>query len=154
MHKSMMRGAMIVVACLALAAGAAAARDLVNVDETGLAVEGYDPVAFHSEGKAVKGKNGITARHRGATYRFASAENKEKFESAPNRYAPAFGGFCAYGASNGYAAPVKIETWQVVEGRLLLNYDLEVKALFDADREGFLKKADRNWPSIVEKEGK
>jgi len=154
MRKSKLHGTMIVVAVLALASGAAAAKELVNVDDNGLALEGYDPVAFHTEGKAVKGKSEITFRHRGATYRFASPENRAKFESEPDRYAPAFGGFCAYGASNGYAAPVEIETWQLFDGRLLLNYDLQIKAKFDADRKGYLEKADRNWPSIVEKEGK
>ena len=154
MRKSVLHGTMIVVAVLVLASSAAAAKELVNVDGSGLALEGYDPVAFHTEGKAVQGKDEITFRHGGATYRFASLESKEKFASAPDRYAPAFGGFCAYGASNGYAAPVKIETWQIFGGRLLLNYDLEVKAKFDADRKGYLEKADRNWPTIVEKEGK
>jgi YHS domain-containing protein len=148
-----MHRARILVTCLVLATGAATAKELVNVDKHGVALDGYDPVALFTEGKTVKGNVQITARHRGAIYRFASPEARAEFESAPDRYAPAFGGFCAYGASKGYPAPVKIETWQIYQGRLLLNYDLEVKALFDADRDGYLAKADANWPSIVEEKG-
>jgi len=150
----MRRHAAIFTVSLILATGAATAEDLVNVDRTGLALEGYDPVAFFTEGRALEGQTGITTRHRGATYRFRSPENKAMFETEPDRYAPAFGGFCAYGAAKGYTAPVKIETWQIFQDRLVLNYDHKVKALFDVDRGGFLGKADANWPSIVAREGK
>jgi hypothetical protein len=133
---------------------APAGKTLVNVNDKGIALQGYDPVAFFSAGRPTKGDPSITARHAGATYWFATSENKAAFEAAPDRYAPAFGGFCAYGASNGYTAPVEIGTWQIVDGRLLLNYNQSIRKKFDADRAAYLQKADANWPGIVEKEGK
>jgi YHS domain-containing protein len=143
----------MLVACLILASAPAFAKDLVNVDKEGLALQGHDPVAFFTDGRPVKGDPAITAKHRGATYRFTSAASREAFAKEPDRYAPAFGGFCAYGLSQGYTAPIEIGTWQIVEGRLLLNYNASVKKKFDADRAGLLKKADSNWPGLVEKQG-
>lgn len=127
---------------------------LVNVNAKGVALQGYDPVAFFSNEHPAKGDPSIITRHAGATYWFATSENKATFEAAPERYVPAFGGYCAYGASNGYAAPVEIDTWQIVDGRLLLNYNKSIRRKFDADRAAYLRKADANWPGIVEKEGK
>jgi YHS domain-containing protein len=134
-------------------AQAPAGKTLVNVNDKGVALQGYDPVSFFSNTPA-KGDPALTLRHEGATYWFATSENKAAFEAAPERYTPAFGGYCAYGASNGYTAPVEIETWQVVDGRLLLNYNKSIRKKFDADRAEYLRKADANWPGIVEKEGK
>jgi YHS domain-containing protein len=127
---------------------------LVNVNDKGIALQGYDPVSFFSDGRPAKGNPALTLRHEGATYWFATSENKATFEAAPERYVPAFGGYCAYGASNGYTAPVEIDTWQIVDGRLLLNYNKSIRKKFDADRAAYLQKADANWPGIVEKEGK
>ncbi len=131
-----------------------ATKVLVNVDARGVALEGHDPVAFFSDGRPTKGDPSITAGHAGATYHFATAENRAAFEAEPERYVPAFGGYCAYGASKGYPAKVEIDTWQIFEGRLLLNYSKSVRKTFDTDRAAYLKKADANWPKIVEKEGK
>jgi YHS domain-containing protein len=135
-------------------AQAPAGKILVNVNDKGVALQGYDPVSFFSNGHPAKGDPTLSVRHDGATYWFATAENKATFEAAPERYVPAFGGYCAYGASNGYTAPVEIDTWQIVAGRLLLNYNKSIRKKFDADRAAYLRKADANWPGIVEKEGK
>lgn len=135
-------------------AAAAAAKDLVNVDRRGLALEGHDPVAFFVDGRPLLGDPAFTASHRGATYRFASREHQALFTADPDRYAPAFGGFCAYALSRGSTAPVEIETWQIFDGRLLLNYNLQVKAKFDVDRAALLARADANWPGLVEAEGR
>src|SRR5262252_7376885 len=97
-------------------------KTLVNVDRKGFALQGYDPVAFFTQSRPVKGM-------------------------------AQFGGFCAYGASRGHTAPVKIEAWQIVNGRLLMQYDLGVKKDFNKDQQGNLQKADKNWPGIVAKKG-
>ncbi len=127
---------------------------LVNVDKEGLALQGYDPVAFFTMSHAMAGKAEITAVFRGATYRFASAENKALFEQDPAKYEPAFGGFCAYGVSQGGTYPVDISTFQILHGQLVLNKTPKVKELFDADREANYQKAITKWPGIVEKKGK
>lgn len=136
------------------ASPAPAFRFLRNLDQRGLALQGYDAVAFFTEGKAVKGSSEFLLQHQGATYLFASDAHLELFKQDPARYEPAFGGYCAYGVSQGHLAPVQIDTWQIQAGRLLLNYDGGIRRRFDKDRERLLSKADHNWPEIVAKKGK
>ncbi|HXI20490.1 MAG TPA: YHS domain-containing (seleno)protein [Gemmatimonadales bacterium] len=146
-------GAALVVAVTA-AAQVPAGKALVNVDSHGVALQGYDPVAFFSDSQPVRGHSDLTASYRGATYNFASAEHQRMFQAAPERYAPQFGGYCAYGVSQGHTAPVEISTWQIRDGRLLLNYSAAVRRRFDADLARYLAQADHNWPGLVEREGK
>ena len=132
----------------------AAAKDLQNLDRDGVAIQGYDPVAFFTDHKPVKGTSQFQSDYHGAKYYFASAEHKAAFDKEPAQYEPQFGGYCAYGASQGHPAPIKIEAWQIVNGRLLMQYDLDVKGKFNKDQQGNLHKADQNWPGIIEKYGK
>lgn len=132
----------------------AAAKDLLNLDGSGVAIQGYDPVAFFTDNRPVKGNPQFQSDYHGAKYYFASAEHKTAFDQEPNKYEPQFGGYCAYGASRGNKAPVKIEAWQIVNGRLLMQYDLDVKSDFNKDQQGNLRKADQNWPGLIEKYGK
>jgi hypothetical protein len=143
-----------VLALIAAAATPVLAKDLVNTDDQGLALDGYDPVAFFTLQAAVMGDGGITATFRGATYRFASAENRAAFEAAPETYAPAYGGFCAMGVAMGQLYKVDIRTWQVVGERLVFNKSQEVREMFDANREANLARADANWPKLVEAHGR
>ena len=128
-------------------------KTLVNVDRKGLALQGYDPVAFFTQSRPVKGLAQFESTYNGARYLFVSAEDKALFDANPAKYEPQFGGFCAYGASQGHTAPIKIEAWQIVNGRLLMQYDLGVKEEFNKDQQGNLQKADKNWPGIVAKKG-
>ncbi len=131
------------------------AKELVNINKAGVAVQGYDVVAFFSVSAAVKGAPDWTAEDRGATYWFSSRENRDAFIKEPGKYAPAFGGFCAWAISEKKTtAPVDVATWQIVEGRLILNYDADIKAKFDRAALRHLKQADLNWPGVVEKKGK
>lgn len=129
-------------------------RRLVNVDREGLALQGYDPVAFHTLGKAVPGRSDLAARFDGATYRFASAEHRTLFEGDPGRYAPAFGGYCAYGVSQGGLFPVDISTAQILDGRLVLNKNPRVRALFDRAPGERMRQADGEWPGLIRRHGK
>ncbi|HEV3008587.1 MAG TPA: YHS domain-containing (seleno)protein [Burkholderiales bacterium] len=122
-----------------------------NVDSSGLALKGYDPVAYFSEKKPVPGKPEFTARHEGATYRFASAANRDAFAAAPAKYAPQYGGYCAFGAASGYKAPIEPDAWTVVDGKLYLNYNRSVRSQWSSDIPGFVRKADANWPAIRSK---
>lgn len=146
-----MRKVPALLSIIVLAVAIAHSAELVNVDKAGLALQGYDPVAFFVEGKAIPGNPAITASHQGAIYRFSSEQHREAFGKDPNRFAPAFGGFCAYAVSRNQTAPVEIGTWQILHDRLVLNYDAKVRTLFDAEREENLKKADMNWPSLMVK---
>jgi len=130
------------------------AKTLQNLDKNGAAIQGYDPVAFFTQNKPVKGNPELHSSYRGATYYFASAEDKASFDAAPAKYEPQFGGFCAYGVSRGNLVPIKVEAFQIVNGRLLLQYDLDVKEKFNKDTSGNLQKADQNWPGLVEKKGR
>jgi len=127
---------------------------LLNVDKEGVAVQGYDPVAFFTDNKPVKGKEAFVARHKGATYRFASKENRDLFKKNPEKYAPVFGGYCAYGVSRNKLVEIDVEAFQIVDGRLLLQYSKGVREDFNKDVKGNLKKAETNWPGLVEKKGK
>ena len=129
-------------------------KTLLNLDKQGIAIQGYDPVAFFTQNRPVKGRPEFESKYNGARYLFASAEDKSTFDANPAKYEPQFGGFCAYAASQNHTAPVKIEAFQIVNGRLLMQYDLDIREKFNKDTQGNLQKADKNWPGIVQKEGK
>jgi YHS domain-containing protein len=129
-------------------------KTLQNLDKAGLAIQGYDPVAFFTDGKPVKGKPEFTANHKGATYRFASQEHKDLFVKNPEKYEPQFGGYCAYGVSKNGLYSIEPEAFQIVDGKLLLQYDKGARDNFNKDAKGNLSKANANWPGLVEKKGK
>ncbi len=132
----------------------ASAKELQNLDHNGVAIQGYDPVAFFTDNRPVKGNAQFQSEYSGAKYYFASSEHKATFDKEPAKYEPQFGGYCAYGVGHSTRAPIKIEAWQIVNGRLLMQYDLDIKNKFNQDQQGMLKKADENWPGLVEKYGK
>jgi YHS domain-containing protein len=145
---------LMVVALLSLLPSLAGAKSLVNIDKTGLGLKGYDPVAYFTENRPVKGNPQFVSTYNGARYQFASAANKATFDANPAKYEPQFGGFCAYAASEGHTAKIEPEAFEILNGRLLLQYDLDVREMFNKDPQGRLKKADSNWPGLVEKYGK
>ena len=114
----------------------------------GLAIRGYDPVAYFRDGGPRPGKPEFSVRHGGATWRFASAEHKALFEADPARYLPAYGGFCAYGTSRGYLVKIEPEAWSIVDGRLYLNYDLGVRRTWLGRTRTYIARADGNWPRL------
>ncbi len=150
-----MKKALLLLVCL-LASSAVFAQNksLQNLDKQGVAIQGYDPVAFFTQGKPVKGQSQFESSYKGAKYLFASAEDKATFDANPAKYEPQFGGFCAYAVSEGHTAPVKVEAFMIVNGRLLMQYDLDIRKTFEKDPQGRLAKADKNWPAIVDKQGR
>ena len=136
------------LAALLLAGAALAEKPGIFADGAG-AIRGYDPVAYFTEGKPVKGKAEFTHQWKGATWRFASAANRDRFAAAPEKYAPQYGGYCAYGVASGYAVKTEPDAWSVVDGKLYLNYDRSVQASWVKDIPGYIRKADANWPAVA-----
>lgn len=129
---------------------AEAAQPEINVSKASKsAIHGHDPVAYFKQGKPVPGSKDFTARYKGATWRFVSAENRDLFEADPDAYAPQYGGHCAYAASRGYFADADPVAWRIHNGKLYLNYNLQVKRLWENDVDGHIVKADANWPGML-----
>jgi YHS domain-containing protein len=116
----------------------------------GVAVGGYDPVAYFTEEKPVKGSEDFTLQHAGATWRFASAENRATFEADPAKYSPQYGGYCAYAVAKGSTAKAEPDAWTIHDGKLYLNFDKSVQAIWEKDIPGYVTQADANWPSVLE----
>ncbi len=134
---------------LGLAAGAAAALEPVFSTSSGGAIRGYDPVAYFTEGRPVEGKSAHRFEWMGATWSFASAENRAAFEADPEKYAPRYGGYCAWAVSRGYTASIVPEAWRIVEGALYLNYSLAVRERWAKDLPGNIARAEVNWPRLL-----
>jgi YHS domain-containing protein len=130
---------------------AAAAGPDVNVTITGLALRGYDPVAYFTDGKPIPGDYRITARYNEATYRFASQEHKILFETNPVKYLPQYGGFCAFGAAKGVKVDGDPAVWKIVDDKLYLNLAPPVYDRWSEDIPGNVKSANDNWPSLKDK---
>lgn len=118
----------------------------VNIDEKGIAIHGYDPVAYFVEKKPVAGKLSLKHPWSGAIWLFSNTNNQQAFINAPEKYAPQFGGFCAYAASSGAFADTEPDAWSVVNGKLYLNYNLTVRGIWNSNRKEFIKKAEQHWP--------
>ena len=117
----------------------------------GPAIGGHDPVSYFREGRARKGLQEFSHRWQATTWLFATAEHRDLFESDPTRYAPAYGGWCAFGVAEGYAAESDPENaWTIYRGRLYLNWDAEVAAEWRGDTETLLEKSEANWPEVEE----
>jgi len=115
-----------------------------------LAVQGYDPVAYFTDGKPVKGSKDFATEYKGATFRFASAANLAKFMADPGAYAPQYGGYCAWAVSQGYTAKGDAKNWKIVDGKLYLNYNTSIQKKWEADIPGFIASADTHWPELVD----
>lgn len=143
------------ILALFLLPGTLFAADLVNVSGASrVAIDGFDPVAFFTDSRPVNGSPDFQVMYQGSTYFFASGEHKKRFEENPHRYVPQYGGFCAYGAALDALFPVDINTWQIRNGKLYLNLNPEISKKFNADFDGNIAKADKNWPGLVARNGK
>ena len=118
----------------------------INADPHGkITLQGYDPVAFHAAGKPMRGDPAISAEYLGYRYLFSSDANKAAFEKQPEDYLPAYGGYCAYGVSIDVLAPVEIDTWEIIDGRLVLQFSQGAKQKFGEHTDENVRTADENW---------
>ena len=113
------------------------------------AIKGYDPVAYFTQGQPVKGSDQYTFEWMGATYKFANTENLALFEADAKKYAPQYGGYCAYAVSQGYTASIAPEAFSIVEGKLYLNYSLSVREQWSRNIPGRIAAGDKNWPGVL-----
>ena len=111
----------------------------------GVAIKGYDAVAYFTENQAVAGNSQYSYQWMDVTWYFATAENLKKFKKDPVKYAPQYGGFCAYAVSKGSVADTDPTAWSVVNGKLYLNFNSSVKTLWECNKTGFIQQANANW---------
>lgn len=123
----------------------------VNVDESRVAIKGYDPVAYFTEAKPVKGNSAFSEEHMGATYYFSSAEHQTMFQGAPEKYAPQYGGYCAYGVSKEYKFDIDPEAWAVVDDKLYLNLNKTVQTRWVGNKDELIIEANDIWTQIADK---
>lgn len=135
---------------LALWSGAALALDSVNQSWFGsVAIKGTDPVAYFTQGRPMEGSKAHQFIWKGAKWRFANAKHREMFAANPERYAPQYGGYCAWAVSQGYTAGIDPDAWKIVESKLYLNNSKSVQAQWLADMKALIQQADVNWPRLL-----
>ena len=137
----------LVVASGAALAGKPASQ--VNIDSGGYAIDRYDPVAYFTQGRPVRGRTDLTAEYEGATYAFSSEANRDLFLGDPAKYTPQYGGFCAYGVAYGTKSPIDPEEWEIVDGKLFFLINPATKSLWDRKKEIYIDRADKAWQSIA-----
>ncbi|MBC8153588.1 MAG: YHS domain-containing protein [Bacteroidetes bacterium] len=118
------------------------------------AIRGYDPVAYFTDNRPVKGLKNLTYAWQGATWSFASQANLNAFRAAPEKYAPQYGGYCAYGLSEGHKAPTDPDAFTIVDEKLYLNYNPKVRTLWSKDRDTRIRTANEKWPKLKDEPGK
>ena len=115
----------------------------------GLAIRGADTVAYFAGKGPVDGKSVFSHEWKGAKWLFASAENRDKFAANPMRYAPQYGGYCAFAIAKGKTKSIVPEAWTIIDDKLYLNYSLGVRKRWLKDTAGYINQADANWPGVL-----
>jgi len=129
-------------------------KKLLNVDKDGAAVHGFDPVAYFSEGKAIKGDLRFHSNYEGATYYFQSSAAKEAFDKDPGKYAPQYGGYCAMAMTMGELEDVDPNYFLVHHGKLLLQRNEKAHMMFAKNPVANHQKADESWERMQTQQGK
>lgn len=142
-------GSMIIAMLMVLSLPAHAKPPIYTTFFSDLAVAGYDTVAYFTENQAVKGSKQFKTEYKGATWRFKNADNLATFKANPEKYAPQYGGYCAWAVANNDTAKGDPHQWTIHSGKLYLNYDAEIQSRWLKDKEGFINAADKNWPNVI-----
>lgn len=112
------------------------------------AVGGHDPVAYFTEGTPTEGSSEFSTTYQGAEFRFASQQNLDTFLAEPAKYAPQYGGYCAYAVANGQTAKGNPDNWTIVDGKLYLNLNDKIQKRWDANQAGYIADANVSWPEL------
>jgi YHS domain-containing protein len=136
----------IAIAVFALLSASVQAGEFFETD--GVALRGYDPVAYFVSSEPQKGQAQYSYEYKGSKFYFASDANKRAFVAMPEKYAPQFGGYCAFGTAQGYKVSTQPDAFAIVEDKLYLNYDKKVQGIWRQDVPGNIAKAEKNWPEV------
>lgn len=148
--KTLMLAIAFVVTPLAVAGPALADKPAIWTSiGTNVAIRGYDPVAYFTVGRPTQGVASFKASYQGAEFRFANAANRAAFIANPSRYAPQYGGYCAWAVSQGSTAGIDPNAWAIVDGKLYLNYNANIQSRWQGNRAQFIVAANRNWPLVL-----
>lgn len=139
---------LLLAAVFSLAACSASAQQSEVFQKDGAAINGYDPVAFFTEQKPIKGSLQYTTEWNNAMWLFSTPANRDSFARAPHKYAPQYGGYCAYGMADGHKAPTETGTWAIIKGKLYFNYNQKVKEIWNKNTEKFIQQANTNWETV------
>jgi YHS domain-containing protein len=142
---------MIIAAILAAGTTQIMAQRGEVFSDSSAAIRGYDPVGYFTQNKAVKGDRKFVHEWKNTRWYFSSQQNMDAFVHEPEKYAPQYGGYCAYGCSNGYKAPTDPQAWTIVNGKLYLNYNVDVRSEWSKNKNERIEKADKNWEKIKNK---
>ena len=139
-------GALLTVQLVTAIAGTPV--DPVNKNHAGIAIKGYDTVAYFRDGKPAKGSSEYSHSWKGATWHFSGAANRDLFAADPEMSAPQFGGYCAWAVGHGYTANIDPDSWKIIAGKLYLNYSKDVQRKWQADSVRLITDGNRNWPNL------
>lgn len=146
-----MKNLLMMVVLVLITGYAALAQKSPTFIHSGKAIKGYDPVAYFTDSKPVVGNDSLSLEWNNASWYFATRKNLELFRKTPEKYAPQYGGYCAFGLSNGYKAQTDPQAWTIENGKLYLNYNLNVREEWNKNRKERIEKADKNWPDVKDK---
>jgi hypothetical protein len=118
----------------------------------GVAIRGYDPVAYFISRQAIKGSKDFPVNYKAAIWNFSTKQNADLFKANPEKYMPQYGGYCAYDLADGHKAPTEPDAWTIVNDKLYLNYDKDVQGKWNKKQTEYIITADKNWPSVKDKE--
>lgn len=127
-----------------------AGKSPINKTWGGVAIEGYDTVAYFTQSAPVKGSKRFSYNWQGASWRFANQEHLDLFKAEPEKYAPRFGGYCAWAVAQNSTAGIDPQAWKIVDGKLYLNYSLKIQGKWEQDIPGNIAKAEENWPTVLD----
>jgi YHS domain-containing protein len=119
--------------------------------DSGIAIRGFDTVAYFTQGKPVKGSADYVVNWSGATWQFASQEHADLFKADPEAYAPQYGGYCAYGVAQDYLVKIEGDQWKIEDGKLYLNYDRKVQSKWIKDIPGYIATANSKFDALLNK---
>ncbi|MCA0230438.1 MAG: YHS domain protein [Bacteroidetes bacterium] len=124
------------------------AQEKAIFQKNGIAINGHDAVAYFTDNKAVEGSESFVFEWMGAKWLFSTSDHLEAFKANPEKYAPQFGGYCAYGVSENHKSPTDPNAWTIVDQKLYLNYSKKVKELWSKDIPNRIQKANEYWPTL------
>ena len=125
---------------------------LFSYKPSGVAIRGTDTVAYFTEGKAIAGSDAFTTEWQGATWKFSSQEHLDLFVASPEKYAPQYGGYCAYGVTKNSLVKIEPENWSIVDDKLYLNYNNGVQKKWEKDIQGYIQDADSKFSALLKED--